>query len=214
MYCRLLSAAIIGLLLSACTSAYYKAAEKIGYEKRDLLVGRVEKTRDAQQDAQEEFKDALEQFGSLVTIQDTDLKRAYDKLSGEYEDSQQAAEQVSDRIDSVEKVAGDLFREWEREIEEYSNQDFKRQSTGKLTQTRSRYAEMMSSMRSSEASMQPVLRTFRDNVLFLKHNLNAQAVGSLRGELTSLSDDIARLIEDMNRSIAESNAFISQLQSS
>ena len=202
------------LALSACSSTYYNAWEKVGVHKRDILVSRVENTRDAQQDAQTEFKDALEQFGSIVTIQETSLKKAYDKLSGEYDDSVDAAEEVSDRIDSVQSVAEALFKEWEDEIKQYNNAEFKRQSASQLRDTRSRYGSMLKSMRASEASMKPVLQTFKDNVLFLKHNLNAQAIGSLRGEFSSLQDDIGVLIEEMNRSIAESNAFIEQLQSS
>ncbi len=202
------------LLLSSCASTYYNAWEKVGYHKRDILVSRVENTRDSQQDAQVEFKDALEQFGSIVTLQNTDLARAYEKLSAEYEDSQEAAQEVTDRIDSVDGVATALFKEWQTEIEQFTNADYKRSSTAQLRQTRSRYDGMLSSMRKSEASMKPVLDTFRDNVLFLKHNLNAQAIGSLKGEFASLQDDIAVLIREMNRSIAESDKFIADLRSS
>jgi len=159
-----------------------------------------------------EFKDALEQFGSVVELQNTDLKQAYDKLNSEYENSEDAAEMVTDRINSVESVAEALFKEWEGEIDQYTNADFKRSSSSQLRQTRTRYTEMLATMRRSEQSMQPVLRTFRDNVLFLKHNLNAQAIGSLRGEFASLEDDIAILIREMNRSIAESNEFIAELR--
>jgi len=198
--------------LSGCASTYYNAWEKVGFHKRDILVTRVENSRDSQADAQEEFKDALEQFGSIVTLQNTDLKRAYDKLNAEYEDSEEAAQRVTDRINSVDAVAVALFREWEAEIEQYSNPDFKRSSTSQLRATRTRYDGMLASMRRSEQSMQPVLRTFRDNVLFLKHNLNAQAIGSLKGEFASLEDEIEILIREMNRSIAESDKFIAELK--
>ena len=186
-FCILLMSSI----LSGCASTYYNAWDKAGVHKRDILVSRVEKTRDSQEEAQEEFKDALEQFGSVVELQNTDLKQAYDKLNSEYENSEDAAEMVTDRINSVESVAEALFKEWEGEIDQYTNADFKRSSSSQLRQTRTRYTEMLATMRRSEQSMQPVLRTFRDNVLFLKHNLNAQAIGSLRGEFASLEDDIA-----------------------
>lgn len=200
-------------LLGGCASTYYNAWEKAGFHKRDILVSRVENTRDSQEDAQEEFKDALEQFGSVVALQNTDLKQAYDRLNAEYEDSESAAQEVTDRINSVESVAEALFREWGQEIEQYTNPEFKRSSSSQLRETRSRYEGMLATMRRSEQSMQPVLATFRDNVLFLKHNLNAQAIGSLKGEFASLQDDIAVLINEMNRSIAESDKFIAELRS-
>jgi len=212
MKIRYLLILVMSSVLSGCASTYYNAWEKVGFLKSDILVSRVEKTRDSQEDAQEEFKDALEQFGSIVALENTDLKQAYDRLSGEYENSQDAAEEVSDRINSVESVAEDLFEEWEAEIEQFNNAEFKRSSANQLRDTRSRYSGMLSSMRRSEQSMQPVLQTFRDNVLFLKHNLNAQAIGSLKGEFASLEQEIEVLIREMNQSIAESNKFIDELQ--
>jgi len=201
------------LLLSGCASVKYSAFEKIGIHKRDLLVDDVEDTRDSQEAAQEQFKDALEKFGSVVTIEETGLKKAYDQLSDEYEDSVDAAEDVSDNIDDVEQVADALFEEWRGEIEQYTNTSLKSSSQQKLRETEGRYSEMLRSMRAAEQSMVPVLATFKDNVLFLKHNLNAQAVGSLRTTFSELESDIGILIDQMNRSIQRSNEFIANINS-
>ena len=200
------------LLLMGCSKAYYGAMEKVGVHKRDILVDRVENARDAQEDAQVQFKDALEQFGSVVTIENTDLKEAYEKLNSEYEKSDQAAKEVSNKIEKVESVADDLFNEWEKELDLYSNQNLRKTSAQKLKDTKSRYSEMLSSMHKAEKSMDPVLKTFRDNVLFLKHNLNAQAIGSLRSEFSSLKVEIEALINTMNDAINNSNQFIKDLK--
>ena len=200
------------LLLLGCSKAYYGAMEKVGVHKRDILVDRVENARDAQEDAQVQFKDALEQFGSVVTIENTDLKEAYEKLNSEYEESDQAAKEVSNKIEKVESVADDLFNEWEKELDLYSNQNLRKTSAQKLKDTKSRYREMLSSMHKAEKSMDPVLKTFRDNVLFLKHNLNAQAIGSLRSEFSSLKVEIEALINTMNDAINNSNQFIKDLK--
>jgi len=198
--------------VSACSSAYYGAMEKVGVHKRDIMVNRVEAARDAQSEAQKQFKSALEQFGAVVRLKDTDLKRAYDKLNGEYEDSQAAAKNVSARIDKVEDVSEALFNEWQRELGEYQSQQLRRDSEARLRETKTRYRQMISSMRQAEKSIEPVLRIFHDNVLFLKHNLNAQAIGSLQGEFAGLQEEIARLMERMNQAIAESNRFIAGIK--
>lgn len=212
MNLKLLSSVTLAIALTACSTAYYGAMEKVGIHKRDIMVDRVEEARDSQADAQEQFKDALEQFGSVVQLQDSDLKKAYEKLNAEYEDSVEAAEDVSDRISGVESVADDLFKEWKAEINQYQNAEYRQSSQTQLNVTRARYRDMLATMKKAEASMQPVLNTFRDNVLFLKHNLNAQAIGALRTEFSSLSGNINRLIESMNRSIASSNEFISNMK--
>jgi len=213
--CRfLMKPALILLLflLCGCSSTYYGAMEKVGIHKRDIMIDRVEKARDSQEDAQEQFQSALEQFGSVVTLKETDLKKAYDRLNSEYEASIASAEEVSDRIDNVEAVSEALFEEWEDELELYENKDLKRSSQQQLNSTRSKYREMLRNMHQAEKSMDPVLRVFRDNVLFLKHNLNAQAIGSLKGEFSQLESDIGVLVKRMNAAIESSNSFIADIQ--
>ena len=199
------------LLVTGCSKTYYSAMEKVGVHKRDILVDRVENARDAQTDAQEQFKNALEQFESVITIENTDLKDAYEKLNAEYKESGEAAKKVSNKIEKVESVANDLFAEWENELGLYKNKALQNASARKLIDTQKRYHEMLASMHHAEKSMDPVLRTFRDNVLFLKHNFNAQAIDSLRSEFSGLKVKIEALIKNMNDAITNSNQFIEDL---
>lgn len=214
LFQALLLVAISVTLTAGCSTVKYNTLEKFGIHKRDLLVDNVEETRDAQKEAQKQFKSALEQFGSVVSIEETGLKKAYEALDEEYEDSLDAAEEVSDQIRDVENVAEDLFAEWNNEIQEYSDANLRRSSETQLKETRAKYTEMHDSMLAAEKSMQPVLATFKDNVLFLKHNLNAQAVGSLKSTFGDLQGDIDALISQMNRSIERSNQFIAEMQPS
>lgn len=198
--------------LSSCSSTYYGAMEKMGVHKRDILVDRVEAGRDSQTDAQQQFASALEQFDSIIKLEETDLKKAYDKLNKEYEKSKKAAGEVSSRIDSIESVANALFKEWKAELKEYQNKDLRRSSEKQLKDTKAHYQKMLATMHTAEKSMEPVLQVFHDNVLFLKHNLNAQAIGSLQDEFTSLETQIGDLIESMNVAIASSNEFIAKIK--
>lgn len=200
------------VFISGCSSTYYNAMEKVGKHKRDIMVDRVEGARDSQAAAQEQFKSALEQFDSVVKLEETDLKKAYDSLSSEYEKSEAAADTVSDRIDKVESVADDLFEEWEDELKQYQSKELRSSSKEQMKLTESRYKEMLSSMHQAEASMDPVLKIFKDNVLFLKHNLNAQAIGSLQSEFTNLKGEIDVLIKKMNSAIESSNKFIADIK--
>lgn len=212
----MLRSALIGLLivgsLTACSTAYYGAMDKVGVHKRDILVSRVEKASKSQEDAQEEFKSALEQFASVVNIEDSDLEKSYNRLNKEYEEAKSAADAVSKRIDDVENVSKALFKEWKNELDLYQNTNLRAESQRKLEDTKSRYATMMATMREAEVTMQPVLNAFHDNVLYLKHNLNARAVGALRSEFTNLQSNIDQLVARMNRSIASSNDFIANIK--
>ncbi|MBZ2163703.1 MAG: DUF2959 domain-containing protein [Alteromonas stellipolaris] len=209
---RLVATAIIAILvLTGCQSAYYAAWEKVGVEKRDILVDRVENAKESQEDAQEEFSSALEAFSAVVAFEGGELEDVYNKLNSEYENSLSAANDVTDRIDKVESVAEALFDEWEDELEKYQNASLKRESTAKLRDTERRYSALIKTMRKAESRMAPVLSAFQDNVLYLKHNLNASAIGALQGELSTIQNDVDQLIEQMNSAIAESDAFIAAM---
>ena len=197
--------------LTACQSAYYAAWEKVGVEKRDILVDRVEDARDSQQEAEQQFTSALEEFSALLQFNGGELEEAYNTLNDKYEASKQAADDVTQRIDKIESVAEALFDEWETELEQYSNASLKRSSQQKLSETRLKYNKMIRAMRRVESSMQPVLATLQDNVLFLKHNLNASAVGALQGELGTIEKNVKSLLKDMQAAISQSNAFIAEM---
>ncbi|MFS1490953.1 DUF2959 domain-containing protein [Vibrio splendidus] len=197
--------------LTGCQSAYYSAMEQVGYHKRDIMVDRVEDAKESQQDAQEEFTSALEALSSLTNFSGGDLEDMYNKINDKYQDSEKAAQNVSDRIAAIEDVSDALFAEWQSELDLYTSASLRRSSEQKLRETQSSYKTMLSAMKRAEKKMDPVLNTLRDNTLYLKHNLNASAVGSLQGEFMSLEKDIAYAIEQMNAAIAESDKFLAQL---
>lgn len=198
--------------LAGCQTAYYGAMEKIGIHKREILVDRIEETQESQEEAKEQFSSALEQFASVVQFDGGDLEEIFNRLNDEFEESEEQAEEVRERIEAVESVADALFAEWEDELEQFSNADLKRNSQRQLRDTRRRYSKLVAAMRRASARMDPVLDTFRDQVLFLKHNLNARAISSIENELGKIEADVELLIREMNRSIEEAGAFVATLR--
>jgi SMC interacting uncharacterized protein involved in chromosome segregation len=208
-------AAIISIVLlfaAGCQSLYYGTMEKFGKYKRDILVDRVKDARDAQQQTKEQFASALDKFRSVVNVEGGKLQEKYDQLKSELDKSESKASAVKKRINDVEDVAQALFDEWTKELDQYKNPELKAASRRKLEQTRQRYAQLIGSMKQAESKIEPVLSAFRDQVLFLKHNLNAQAIASLQSELGTMESDIGRLIMEMEKSIAEADSFIRTMQ--
>ena len=199
------------LILGGCQSMYYGGMEKIGIEKRDILVDRVDNARVAQQDAKEQFGSALEKFIAVTNYSGGDLEKQYKMLKEEYEDSKSRAEAVHDKIQSVENVADALFKEWEDELKQYSSAELRRSSERQLKATRNSYSTLLTAMKSAEKKIDPVLAAFNDRVLYLKHNLNANAIASLKAQRKTVETDIQALIKDMNKSIAEADIFIKSM---
>ncbi len=200
------------LSLSACSSMYYSALENVGIPKRELMIHRVEKARDTQEDTKEQFKSALTQFTEVTNFNGGDLEAIYNKLNDEYEDSISQAELVRKRISDIEDVSEALFEEWEEEIAQYSSASLKRNSQNQLTSTKRQYKQLIRAMERAETKLAPVLAVFKDQVLYLKHNLNARAISSLKAELSGIQSDVSNLIEAMESSINEANTFISSME--
>lgn len=208
---RALLAAVLAVSLGACQTIQYQALEAVGIEKRGILEARVEAASEAQDDAGEQFETTLERFRSVVEFDGGDLEREYRRLNREYERSVDRAAAVTDRIEAVESVAEDLFAEWEQELERYSSADLRARSREMLAQTRTRYDSMIAAMRRAEATIDPVLQAFEDQVLFLKHNLNSMAIDSIRGELGQIESETESLLAAMRESIDEADRFIETL---
>lgn len=209
-------ACTIVFTLAGCASHRIAIAEKFGYAKREQLVDRVQDARDGQVAAKQQFESALKQFLAVTNVSSAelrDLEARYDKLNREYERSESRAQNVHDRITKVQQVADALFKEWREELKQYSNQDLRRRSEQQMEDTRVHYDRLIHVMRAAELRMAPVLGAFKDQVLFLKHNLNARAISSLQQSTGQIQSDVTNLVREMEASIAQANAFIQQMQS-
>lgn len=189
----------------------YSARESIGEHKRDIVVAHVEQACVGLQETRDEFEDALERFKSLVCVNETTLDHKYNLLNRQYQFCCAKSVAISDRIRAIEQVSEALFAEWENELGEYTNRNLRAHSKQQLKTAKQNYARLIKSMQKAEAKIQPVLAAFKDQVLYLKHNLNAQAIAALRHEFIEIGVDISQLIQAMEQTIAEASQFVAAL---
>jgi hypothetical protein len=206
----LLAAAATGA--AGCDRLYYGTMKKFGWEKRDILIDRVKDAREAQAKAQEEFTSALDRFREVVAVEGGSLEAKYEKLHGELERAEKRAREVKERVAAVRDVSNDLFKEWSQELGQYKNRSMRAESERELAATRQRTEALVAAMQRSEKRLEPVLQPLRDRVLFLKHNLNAKALGALTRELSAVEANVDTLVADLQASIAEADAYLAEMQ--
>jgi DNA repair exonuclease SbcCD ATPase subunit len=200
------------LVLGACQQAYFATMEQFGVHKREILVDRVGEARTAQDEAKKSFVDALEAFRAIQTFDGGSLEKLHKDLAARYATCKSRADEVTERIGAIEDVSEALFEEWQGEIDSMSDASLRSSSAQQLSATKERYGALIDAMRKAESRMEPVLVAFNDRVLFLKHNLNAQAIASLEGSLALVQSDVSALIAEMEASIAEADAFVAGMQ--
>ncbi len=208
----ILAIVIVGTFAATgCTSAYYATMQKLGKEKRDILVQRVKDSKKDQEDTKEKLQTTMESFQALTGFQGGSLEKSYKKLNSDYESAAGQVAKLHDRIQSIDKVSGDLFTEWQGEINQMRNAKLKARSTGMLKDSQTRQAVIMKAMRNTETRITPVMASFHDQVLFLKHNLNARAIGSLKGTSAQMDTDVTALMKSIDGSMAEADNLINSL---
>ncbi|WP_411727432.1 DUF2959 domain-containing protein [Methyloglobulus sp.] len=190
---------------------YYSARESIGEHKRDIVVYQVEQACSSLQETRNEFEDALVKFKSFVYVNETSLEQKYNLLNRQYQFCRSKSDAVSDRIQAIEEVSHALFAEWESELNEYSDRMLRNNSKLQLKAAKQNYVRLIKTMRLAEARIQPVLSAFKDQVLYLKHNLNARAISALQHEFIEIGIDISQLIQAMELTILEASQFVSLL---
>jgi tetratricopeptide (TPR) repeat protein len=192
-------------------TAYYSARESIGEHKREIVVYQVEQACVSLQETRDEFEDALERFKNLVDVNETGLEHKYNLLNRQYQFCRSKSDAVSNRIKAIEEVSEALFAEWDNELNEYTNRALRNSSKQQLKAARRNYTRLLKAMQRAESKIQLVLAAFKDQVLYLKHNLNARAIAALQHEFIEISIDISQLIQAMEQTIAEASQFVSVL---
>jgi len=182
-------------------------------EPRDILINRVEAASDAQQETAEEFKSALEKFKQVTSFDGGDLEKKFNTLSAAYDRSEDAANNVTRRVDRVVSATNNLLDEWRGELKQYHDASIRRRAESQFDETRIKAENLIAAMRNAESKTKPVLGALKDQVLFIKHNLNTQAISTLRQESTIIEQDVSDLILDMEASIAEAESFINSIRS-
>ena len=186
--------------------------DRLWLEPREVLVDRVEDARDTQQEAIEEFQSAMEKFKAVTGFDGGELEAQYEKLNDAYERSAAHAAEIGSRIDKVTAAANTLLGEWRDELKDYHDAKLRRVAERQFDETRVRAEGLIASMRAVERKTEPVLALFRDQVLYLKHNLNARAISALDQERSKIQRDVDVLIADMQAAIDEADAFIKSLK--
>jgi predicted nucleic acid-binding Zn-ribbon protein len=134
-----------------------------------------------------------------------------DRVKAARDTQNEAKQQFLTAMEQFKRVvnfqSGDLEKEYNK-----LNATLRKSSQQKYDATKKKYTELIKAMKRAEAKLEPALAPLRDQVLFMKHNLNARAIAGLSEELISVQTNVDKLVRDMESAIAQADAFIASLQ--
>ncbi len=197
--------------LASCKQRYYTAQGKSGNEKRDRLVEQLRKGREEQEKAKAQYQATLAALQAAPDKSPGKPDELYTKFKQEVGATARRAKTVSDQIAAIEQASGDMFAEWERELAAMHNGELKNKSIILVRKTREQCGALIGQMKAVEAKAQTVLKEFEDQVLFLEHNMDGEAVSSVRTKANSMDAEVKSLAGDIEASTREADAFIASL---
>lgn len=203
---------LLGLVFfSGCQGFYYSTMETLGSHKRDILVDRVKDCADRMDKAKQEFQALNTKLEKITKADISKVDSLYKELNSQSKKCHSKAIDLDRRVNNIRTVGKDLFREWEEELEEYHNETFRRSSEKRMEERRRKYLETVHLLKSAQKYSEPALSSASDYVLFLKHNLNAQALNSLDNEIDTVQQKIKFLVEKMELATDNARNFLVEM---
>jgi hypothetical protein len=114
---------------------------------RHTLVQPIKYANKKQQQTKHQLHTTMESFQALTGFQGGSLEKSYKRLNSDYESAASQAGKLHDKIQSIDQVSNDLFKEWQGEINAMDNGKLKSQDTVMLRNAKSRQASYMRAMR-------------------------------------------------------------------
>jgi hypothetical protein len=187
------------LLLSGCQSVHRAASERFSLARQDSLVREIDRASRLHQATADQLGVALETYQYVLDPEEFSLRERYELLSREYVRAERLAADTRERIEDMEHAARAHFVDWENRLYEYTDPVIRNASRQQLDASRQEYERVVTHVRRTETRTNRVIQAFGDQVRFLRHNLNQQAIGALRNPATELQLEVTDLMEEMQK---------------
>lgn len=206
---------LAALPLSACQSdGYMSSVALTGAETRQDVVASITDAVDQQRAAVDALQTAGRALASIQSAGEADAVAQYSEYLDQIDGGAREVERFGSRLVEVDASGERLFAGWELELEQFSSDAIREQSSRRLAASRSGFALLREEMAGVHAQMEAMLSTHRDHALFLNHNLAASSRELLGAENRRFAAAMATLTADSGVVEADAATFTGRLAGS
>ncbi len=196
----------LGLALSAGT-------QDEGHKRTDEHIEKIERASDEMKDLRKHLDKVFEAYHKTLR-EGTDKRRSsYNELVKALERCEEKTKELRKRHEEMDKQAEEYFKRWKNSVKDIKNADLEQRSEGRLETTRRRYREVSESWKGMREDYEPVLAELRDQIVYLGHDLNEDAVLSLKEDAAELEELASALFRSMEGFGSTADEYISGLES-
>ena len=202
---RLSLLSLLVLPFTACQSSGYMSSVALtGAESRQHVVEAITEGVSEQQVAEDEFESAGRMLASIQTASEAEASKLYSEYLDQIDRCARHVERFNEQISVLQAGAENLFVDWEAELEQFTSEAIREQSSRRLDAARSGFALLHEELMGVHGQMAASLSTHKDYALYFNHNLAGSSRELLGEENSRFMATMAAMNEDCK--VVESDA--------
>jgi hypothetical protein len=201
--------AVLAVLALAATAG---AQSDEGVKQVERLVKASGNTVKAVADTKLQLVKTLDIYNALMADDAKDRKKLYNSLQKEMENTEKRRATIGEVAATMSAEADTLFKQWTDSAAAIENADLRKKSEERLAATKASYAEIGTVGQKASDLYGPFMKDLQDQVTFLGHDLNAEAVASLKPEAAKINEAASKLIQSIDDTITTANTNIGALR--
>ena len=183
-----------------------------GVKQVQQLVKKAGSTAEAITQAKLQFQKTMDVYNAVLADDAKDRKALYKKLQGEMETTEKRRADVLRADDEMKTDADIVFKSWADSTGAIASPDLKKRSEERLAKTKERCAQIQAAGHRVGEAYLPFMSTLKDQVTYLGHDLNAEAVASLKKDAAKVNAQAQEVTKRVDEAVATINASIGALR--
>lgn len=154
----------------------------------------------------------MDVYNALMADDAQDRKKLYKNLQKEMSNTEKRRAKIDEEAAKMKTEADTLFTQWAESAAAIENPDLRKRSEERLEATKASYAEIRVVGQKAADLYPPFMKALQDQITYLGHDLNAEAVASLAPEAAKLNEKAQALTRSLDDTISTANQRIGALR--
>lgn len=200
------------VLSSACSTAYYAAAEQLGWAHHDVLANRIQQASDALESAARQVAAGGRGLHRLAGAPAEERPARLRDAEALQADAGEDAAEMAPRLAAVQRAGDALFAEWSDDVATLSDAGDRARQQALLALSRQQYARVLDALRHADDAMAALLDTIHARLAPLARRLDDTDIDALRAALPAIDTALDALAGDVEIATALSAKYVAQLE--
>ena len=206
------SKAVVLLVAGALLAPVAVRAQDEGLKQVDRLIKVSGETVQSIAEAKLQLERTVTGYNAILAEQAKDRRGAYKDLIKDKDNTQTKVEAVRQRVAGMEQEANTLFAAWAKNVEGITEEGLRKKSQARLDDTKKRFGDILSAGKQAREAYDPFMKQLADQITYMGHDLNPEAVASLKPDAAKLNDQATKVFARVDETMKVAREYINSLR--